>query len=463
MKSAGGGVKRIDAAVADKWFPNRSERWPSGYLPAAGIAHFLMPQGVSLRDVIDTRLEMRDDKKHLIQRDFAADYSLWLKSELSDFFARSSEHSTLRRLVRRITNRERLCSVEEWCSVFNLRNPADVKEPFLRAASAPNPNFKTETELESASASPYVFNSYAAAQELCMLPVRDALTSSSPDATVKFATFPQLRNCVYTDYDACSALKALSIAAGESLVYTQEFIHALATYLRERLEVYGDAAIVSRGASGEMQYRPILCTFGNGRLAWMLNETNIIPTRVIPTRLPQPLRNSRLRYQFPDGSVSSKFGATFPCEVVEIGRALELHKPVMILAEPHVDRDYLSDLRGYHTVREVLALGQIDSPAMGSFSFPLLSFGVTPGPATYWVYSDSLQRSTTLRGTQTLPMDPPFAAQGYKRVYVDSISKVMLHSNDTPLLQNQSRCLSFRRTHAPVFKCPETSKHPAST
>lgn len=294
-----------------------------------------------------------------------------------------------------------------------------------------------------------------------MLPIRDALAANAPDQLVKFATFPQLRNCIYTDYDSCSPLKALSITTGESLVYTQEFIHALASYLRERLDVYGEAAVAGRDATGALVYRPILCTFGNGRLAWMLNETNILPARVIPTRLPQPLRNSRLNYKFPDGSVSSKFGVTFPCEVAEIGRALEVHKPVIVVAEPHVDRDYLSDLRGYHTVREVLAMGQIDSPAMGSFSFPLLSFGVTPGPSTYWVYSDSMQRSTTLRGAQTLPMDPPFAAQGYQRVCVDSISKLMLHANDSPMLPNQSRCLSFRRVQAPALR--QHSRAPAGT
>jgi hypothetical protein len=364
-------------------------------------------------------MELRDDKKHIIQRDCAADYAMWLKCELADFFQRSRENSTLHRLVKKITNRERLCSIHEWCSVWNLQNPADVRTPFLRASAAPT---ATKTEVVQQGGDAYVFNSYAASQEYAMLPLRDV--SPSPDAKVVFSTFPQFRNCLFTDFDSCSALKALSNCCGDTLIHTQEFIHALAVYLRERLEALGDDALAGgRDANGQLQYRPILCTFGNGRLAWLLNETRMLPAKVVPTRIPQPLRSSKLSYQFPDGSVSSGFGMTFPCEVSEIGRALEQHKPVIVIAEPHSDRDFTAELRGYYTVRELLMLGQIDSPAMGSFSFPLLSFGVTPGPTTYWVYNDALQRSTTMKGSQALPMDPPFMAQGYTRHFVDDISR----------------------------------------
>lgn len=454
------GVTRIEASVADQWFPNRSEIWPSGYLPALGISHFLRPAGVPFRDVLDTRSDLQNDRNNVIQRDFASDYGLWLQSELQALETKAKSNSRVARAMKRITNRESLPSIESQCSFWNLVDPASFDcdsshaEPPAPPAS-PNGTMKNpppRTETLSSSTKPYAFRSFASTQEYAMLPICDV---SDPQSIVKFATFPQLRNCLYAEYDSCSALKALSFVTGDKMVYTQEFVLAVASYLRTRLEEIGEDAKMNSAGSA-LTYRPILLTFGNGRLAWFLNESRMLPAQVIATQPAKPLVRRALTHSFDPSVVSSNITMQFPCDTLDVPDALDKYKPAIVVAEPHIDRDFTSEMRGYHTVRELLMIGQVDSPAMGSFTYPLLSWGVLPGPRTYWVFNDSLQRATQ-RG-HNLPTDPPYVAQGYRRYFIDDISRFQLHPNDTPGLQNQSRCVSFRRERIPS---PPTLHHPA--
>lgn len=445
------GVSRIDPKVADEWFPHRQSTWPRGYLPATGVAHFLRSSGVTLQDVVETRLEIQSDRSNLIQRDFAADYGLWLKSELRELEIKAKSDSRFARALKRSTNRESLPSIESECRLWNLVDPASIEhDSSTMPPEEPSPPPKSrmmlqplpKTEVLSSSPRLYAFRSFASLQEYAVLPIRDAAT---PASHVKFLTFPQLRNCLYTEFDSCSALKALSLVTGDRLVYTQEFIHALASYIRARLDELGASARIDDGTD----YRPILTTFGNGRLAWFLNESRMLPARVVATQPEKPLMKRAHNFNFDDATVaSSSISMAFPCESMDVAKALDTHKPAIVIAEPHTDRDYTAELRGYYSVREVMMLGQVDSPAMCSFTYPLLSWGITPGPNTYWVFNDSMQRATS-RG-HNLPVDPPYISQGYRRFYLDDISKCMIHHNDVPGFQNQSRCVSFRRLTPPA-------------
>lgn len=431
-------ISRVDASKAPLLFSSGQMRmWPTDYLPASGIAHFLKSTGVEFKDVIDTRIEMRDER--VIQRDFSADYSVWLRETLRDFLRRHTG-TAVGRKIRRFSNRERLTSLEDICAIWGLLDPAAVPNTL----QIPVPK---GTTVEGSSN--YAFTPYSILQENSVLPVREC---ASPNHIVKFSTFPELRNCLYTDFDSCSPLRAWSMMSGDHLVLSSEFITTLAMYLNRRIEAIDEDAIASIDPSGTKTFRPILSTFSNGRLAWMLNESGLLPCPVIPTALPRPLIQRRLKAHVDAELISPSFSHQFPVELIGINDALEKHRPSIVLVEPHSDRDYISELRGYFTVREVMLFGQVDSPAMASFSFPLLSFGVTPGPSTYLVYNDSMRKATSYREGSAMPMDPPHEAQGYNRVFVDDISKTMVCSNDCAQFQNQSRCLSFRRLVKPALK-----------
>ena len=88
---------------------------------------------------------------------------------------------------------------------------------------------------------------------------------------------------------------------------------------------------------------------------------------------------------------------------------------------------------------------------MCSDSFPRLSHGVGPGPATYWDVGEdfAIRRDPAASGSggaqrHTLT-DAPHVAAGYSKVYVDRISRWMGLANDTAALPHQGRCVSFRR------------------
>lgn len=299
-----------------------------------------------------------------------------------------------------------------------------------------------------------------------MLPVSSV---RSPQRRVQFSTFPQIRNVLHTDFDSMTALRALSLYCDDAIVYTREMVQATGLYLQRRLDEIAQAesgflaaAAPSTNVAAPTYSRetPIVVFFGNGRLAWMLNESGLLPKPVRAVQLPRQESQRRRRQHHllqqqknleESFGFHSSFTAIFPCEALSVGDALRKYKPALALVEPHVDRDYLSDMRGYYSVREVLCMGPIDSPAMGSFAFPFLSFGVTPGPTTYWAYNDNLHKVSAAARIQ-MPVDPPFESQGYARHYVDDISACLIAPNDCPVISNQYRCLAFRRVRPPSLR-----------
>ncbi|KPA75117.1 putative mitochondrial hypothetical protein [Leptomonas pyrrhocoris] len=486
-------VSRIDHKTAEKLFPREQRlQWPDGYLPASGVAHLLRPNGVPFQEVLECYADIKQDQQHELQRDFAADYTLWHRCALEQFVRSLGVHR--RRRFTRLTARDRLVHDGDVRDVFQLppyAPPAPMRLPgdLHRRGAADRPqqqqvpaslSSKQETGKTASSQQQwqqppkyYEFQPYAATQEYAMLPVRSV---HSPQQRVQFTTFPQLRNVLHTDFDSMSAMRALSLYSDDSIVFTRELVQTIALYLLRRLDEIAQAEssfLASASTASDVTSSlsplgrptfaaetPVVAFFGNGRLAWMLNESGLLPQSVRAVQLPrhaaerQRRQTHLLQRQKSLGDsfgFHSAFSAIFPCETLSVGDALRKYRPAIALVEPHVDRDYLSDLRGFFSVREVLCCGPIDSPAMGSFAFPFLSFGVTPGPTTYWAYNDNLHKVTAAARIQ-MPMDAPFVSQGYERCYVDDVSAYLISPNDCPALTHQYRCLAFRRVRPPVLQ-----------
>ncbi|KAG5509120.1 hypothetical protein JKF63_06129 [Porcisia hertigi] len=478
-------VSRIDLQTAEKLFPREQRlQWPTGYLPASGVAHLLHPDGVPFHEVLECYMDIKRDGRHELQRDFASDYTLWNRCSLEEFVRRLGSHR--RRHFTRLTARDRLVHDASVREVFQLAPYLPPAPPAVMSslssrgratppsqapiAAATSPTAADERE----RAAYHHFQSYAATQEYAMLPVQGV---RSPQQRVRFSVFPQIRNVLHTDFDSMTALRALNLYSEDGIMYTRELVQTIALYVQRRLEEILEAeAVFLRFASKATapssvplptfaSESPVIVFFGNGRLAWMLNESGLFPRTVRAVQLPrQEVQRSRRRTHLlqqqetleNDFAFHKSFTTIFPCETLSVGDALRKYKPAIALVEPHVDRDYISDIRGYYSVREVLLMGPIDSPAMGSFSFPFLTFGVTPGPTTYWVYNDNLQKVKVSARVQ-MPMDAPYKAQGYERHYVDDISAYLISPNDCSAIGGQFRCLAFRRVRPPVLKQANTA------
>ncbi|CCD12814.1 unnamed protein product [Trypanosoma congolense IL3000] len=461
-----GRVKRLDkAAVGRLFLPSQISQWPPGYVPACGVAHFLSPDGVSLGDVIDCHREMKTEGGSEIQRDFAADYMMWCQATLRDFVRRLDDRG--RRRMRRFCSRDRTMHDAEVRELFNLN-------PYAPPMSSISADRTARVASANDSKVCYQFTPYAVTQEYAMLPVS---SSKGPETRVSFTTFPQLRNVLYTEFDSMGPGRAISLLSGDDYFLTAELLQELISYLRRR---------VGEIMSGEEEFRrfspssmgsgtkegthhsfssetPVVSFFGNGRLPWLLNDSGLLPFPVVPVRLPahaavQERRQKRLHARdglvaelFESGVVTDSFSTMFPCECISVQDALLKYRPCLILVEPHVDRDWICDLRGFYTTREVLIIGPVDSPAMCSFGFPFLSFGVTSGPTTYWAYNDMLQRVSAAHRIQ-MPIDPPYVSQGYSRISVDNISAYLMSPNDCPAIGSQHRCISFLRKVYPTMK-----------
>ncbi|CBH14252.1 hypothetical protein, conserved [Trypanosoma brucei gambiense DAL972] len=393
-----GGVPRLDVSTVKRMFPPAQvAQWPPGYLPACGVAHFLSPDGVPLADVIDCHRDMRADRRCQLQRDFAADYTMWCRATLMDF-------------VRRLNERDRR-RMKRFCMRDRTMHDAEVRE-LLGLAPYVAPRAQPSQETVGTSAAPkwgscYEFTPFAVTQGHAMLPVSQC---NGPDARMYLSTFPQIRNIMHTEFDSMGP---------HSIWY--------------------------------------------GRLAWLLNNSGLLPFPVVPVQPPEyaarrQRRNKHLLSR--DGFVSELFGhgvlpesftTVFPCETITVPDALRKYRPCVVLVEPHVDRDWLCDLRGFYTTREVVLLGSVDSPAMCSFGFPFLSFGVMAGPTTYWAYNEALQRVSAAERIQ-MPVDPPHVSQGYARRPIDNISSYLISPNDCYAFSYQHRCLSFIRKECPISR-----------
>eukprot|EP00796_Vickermania_ingenoplastis_P000508 gene508-278_t len=318
----------------------------------------------------------------------------------------------------------------------------------------------------------YRFTPHAALQELALRPLAECRRLED---RVRFNTFPQLHNVFQQDWDSMSPLRALTHFSGEELVYTRELVLHLARYLQRALSEVEAAEPAFAGPhyhpSATPAVAPILTFFGNGRLAHELNALGVLPRPVIAVRLQRQAMQERRARQLaqhemergtsllPDAeqfrsTVHPNFAAAqFPTTTVaSIAEAMNRFGPSLVVVEPHRGgRDYFADLRGFHTVRRVVALGPVDGPGMGSNWFPFLSFGVTPGPHSYLVYNEHLQQVGAASRIQ-MPVDPPHELQGYRKEYLDNeLSCWLLSPNDVAAVPHQYRALVFTRVVYPVL------------
>lgn len=336
----------------------------------------------------------------------------------------------------------------------------------------------------------YHFTPHAVLQEIAMRPIS---MCRSPQDMVHLTTFSQLFNLFHQEFCSFSPLQTLSHYSTDALVFTQEFIFHLASYLRKTVEeiVQQEPQFVRQAAASSIENgaptsssvshypsspadAPILLFFGNGRLAHELNASGLLhPRKVLSVRLPfqtaaatKALQLGRQEMQketsvLPQAEAfrslvhpqfTSPSSALFPCETIpSVQAALQRYRPSVVVVEPHRgSRDYLADLRGFHTVRRVVALGPVDGPGMGSAWFPFLSFGVTPSPYTYLVYNEWMQQVTAATRIK-MPVDPPHELQGYVKRYLDKeISSWLIAPNDVAAVPNQYRALVFERVACPA-------------
>jgi hypothetical protein len=416
----------MDPSAVSKLFPPEYiKRWPSGYRPCEAVAYYMYPKGIPLEELIDARRSIVEDETNSMQKDFAADNRQWLHTAFEDLVKKSSDEQL--RMLKKVLNRERLPSEAEVLKAFGLK-PRPAK---------------------------YHFTSFARTQETATQCI--AHCRSRKD-TVKICDFPTLQNLLHMSYDSMTPMKYVTSRSLDDIFYTKEFVTDFALELREKFE---NLDSVSKN-------RPILTLFGKGRLAAALNDTGILPVLVKAAHPKFPRRRETPLPGFGDEGVPGFF-ATFPFDTIPVDAAIQKYEPSMIVCEPHVDQDWTAEMRGYYTVRELYMVGQADSPAMGSFSYPWLSWGVTPGPETYWMYTENFRRISVRQSAAPngkvlpLPMDPPHVLQGYQKEYRDELSKLLIGGNDTDELPYQYRVVRFHRVEIPVLKSKSSGDSAAST
>jgi len=460
--------------------------WPRGYLPTASAAYFMKREPVTLRDVIAAREDMRNDQGHDLQRDLAQDYQLWCRAAYEQFAHTASEHD--RAVFRRVMSRAALPDYEDVVGVFDLpslsavdveaecallpgveedprvkerilkrrahiehRRAAFIQRRIRRLKGEPVEDTATgAAPFASASGGgpePYPFTSYAQTLDTVLAPIQEC---RSLNDVVRFTDLPTVRNLLHIHHDATSHLRFLAFRTGDDLLLSQQLVTELATYLRERWEALDDAS----------KKKPILVLFGNGRLGAALNDSGILPVNVFTAAPHSPVQRQRQSGELKrqpaaldlPGPIRTPrtFAKTFHVDALGVAPALHKYKPALVLMEPHMERDYTAEARGYISVREVLMLGRVDGPGMASFNYPWLSFGCAPSIETYWIVNEKLQLQEVPDDKSFMPTDAPYVAQGYEKLYVDRVSKWLVGSNDTPRLPHQYRCVSFRRTEIPM-------------
>lgn len=384
-------------------------------------------------------LESNSDAAAL-RRDFAADYVLWNRCVLEDFIQQRVSPSAKRRR-----------QLKRWSSGQSLLPDAVVRELFHLAPHRPVP-----TE-------PNGHVPFAEVQRLAMAPLArcEKLTD-----VVQLRTFPQLHQIFQQEWESMSALRTLSHYVSEELVLTQELITHIAAYLKGAYE-----EVMAKEGKGSSSAAPIVCCFDKtGRLASELNRSGLLPVDVVSVCLPiqavQRDRSLRVAQRecspatsiIPQCHALGEFihpqcfstATVPPVDVCSVGDALRKYKPALCVIVPHRGgRDFFCDIRGFHSVRRVLALGPLDSPAMGSAWFPFLSFGVTPGPTSYLVFNDRLQAISSASKIQ-MPTDPPHVAQGYTKRYLPSLSSWLIAPNDTLTVGYAYGALEFVRVAPPI-------------
>jgi hypothetical protein len=249
---------------------------------------------------------------------------------------------------------------------------------------------------------------------------------------------------------------------GEELILTREFVSALADHIRRAL----DSTVTSGRAEFPSTQQPatVLFLFSSGRLAACVDAALGGTARVVATHAnPRSIRKAFTLDVHPtDGGALFEtppgFYSSFPLENCTVAEALARFQPAVVVVEPHADRDWTADIRACPTVLQYVLLGRLDSPAFGSTTYPWLTHGCAPGPKTFFTedpytpdaalasrFLDSNEKSQAQDEAFASPSAAPFEADGFERAEVPSVSRWMLHVNDTPSAAHQSTCCAYKR------------------
>ena len=205
-------------------------------------------------------------------------------------------------------------------------------------------------------------------------------------------------------------------ATATLLIPTQEYINTLADYLVKRAKAYKaeDVPILEVGA-------------GTGRLSFLLNETEAFKEaglKCIATDI-QPLMNP---FMVGYGRSERHRFQAFDVEAINENEAVEKYQSAIILCQMMPNGvDWPAGWRKHKSLCEYVLVGPSDGVACGR---PWDTWGV--------VWGDQLK----------VKFLPSFVADGFKKVYIDDVSRHVLGQDEHPQCHSQNRCVSFRRMTA---------------
>ena len=232
-------------------------------------------------------------------------------------------------------------------------------------------------------------------------------------------TFPEWYALYRNYHHSFHPLRYLCEATQQSLLYTQEFIHALAAYLSQRV-----AAISPP--------RPILLVNAmNGRLACLLNRTNQIPVPVLPCH-EEPTKPNYLLH-IPAG-LQRAFDLEIDVETLTVREGLAKYRPGVVLCQDMPpERDYTREFRQEGCVREYLLLGISNSYTSGSMWY-------TWGNLTHRPEDDRSR-------------EPHHRQAGFEMTHLPWVSRWVYERNDGEIATGFGHVVSFcKRDSAPGWR-----------
>ena len=204
---------------------------------------------------------------------------------------------------------------------------------------------------------------------------------------------------------------------GTLIVPTQEYIDSLATYLVERSLAFKsiDVPVVEVGS-------------GSGRLSYFLNENEIIKKAgltVIATDQ-NPITSHGL-LGIPSNDID--LFKPFKNEALSHEEAVLKYKPAIIISQMTPNGvDWTASWRSKPFVLEYVLIGIPDSPSSGK---AWQTWGVVWGSAS------------------AVRIIPPYVRDGFKKTYLDNISRYLIGQDEHGQCQGLHRAVSFKRLTAP--------------
>eukprot|EP01060_Flectonema_neradi_P008659 TRINITY_DN16184_c0_g1_i1.p1 TRINITY_DN16184_c0_g1~~TRINITY_DN16184_c0_g1_i1.p1 ORF type:complete len:609 (+),score=110.39 TRINITY_DN16184_c0_g1_i1:81-1829(+) len=231
---------------------------------------------------------------------------------------------------------------------------------------------------------------------------------------VSFATFMSY----FTDmHISALPLKYHCKCTGNLIVFTKEFIDSLAAYIVERSKTYKsmEVPIVEVGS-------------GSGKLSYFLNENQAIKDAGITVvATDQNPVSSHGLIGIP--KQDQKLFDAFKNEKLTQDEAIAKYRPAIIIAQMMPNGvDWTEHWRSCPFVLEYILIGLPDSPTSGR---PWHTWGVQWGDA------------------RSFRLTPPHIKDGFKKTYLDNISRYIIGQDEHAQCQGLNRAVSFKRLTLP--------------